>query len=72
MSAKSITSLQKKKLNIITFDWMKKQYFNNISSYEVTIFPAESVKNVHTLPAHGKSSKNFTAKSLNEPMYHTW
>ena len=70
MSAKSITSFRKNNLKKITNEWIN--FFNDFSSYEVTIFPAESVKNVHTLPAHGKSSKNFTAKSLNEPMYHTW
>lgn len=45
-----------------------------IDSYEVTIFPAESVKNVHTLPAHGKSSKNWSSKaqSHHDQMYHTW
>lgn len=41
-----------------------------IDSYEVTIFPAETVKNTQTLPALSKMKKTLT--SANDSTYHTW
>ena len=44
-----------------------------IDSYEVTIFPAETVKNTQTLPALSKMKKQLnSANKGDEPTYHTW